>query len=197
MPATGSVPQDKQCSLVWTVKPTQADDLLALDPQNFLGKLQDVFGNRLGKFVGVSKRASFPLALIQAQRCNAHRAVLLGNASQMLHPIAGQGLNLALRDVANLANTIIATKKGSDPIIDVGQYSLLREYAYSRREDHQKLVTATDLLVRTFSNNYFPLVLGRNLGLSLLDHVSMFKTQLATAAMGFDGRVSFNHNEAH
>lgn len=206
MPATGSVQQDRQCSLVWTVKPTQAAELLALTEQDFLDSLQNVFGNRLGKLVGVSKRASFPLALIQAQTCSAHRAVLLGNASQMLHPIAGQGLNLALRDVASLVNLIIKGVRavdsevinGSDPfdLLDVGQYSLLRKYAVSRQQDHQMLVTATDTLVRTFSNNYFPLMIGRNLGLSLLDHLSMFKTQLATTAMGFNNRVMLNNKEA-
>lgn len=190
MPATGSVHQEKQCSLVWTVKPAQAEELLALNNQDFLNSIQNVFGNRLGKFVGTSERASFPLALIQAQRCIAHRAVLLGNASQMLHPIAGQGLNLALRDVANLVKVLKSDHA------DVGQYSLLREYATSRQQDHQMLITATDALVRTFSNSYFPLIIGRNLGLSLLDHLSMFKTQLATAAMGFNSRVAFNSKEA-
>lgn len=206
MPATGSVQQDRQCSLVWTVKPAQAAELLALTERDFLDSLQNVFGNRLGKLVGVSKRASFPLALIQAQTCSAHRAVLLGNASQMLHPIAGQGLNLALRDVASLVNLIIKGVRavdsevinGSDPFdfLDVGEYSLLRKYAVSRQQDHQMLVTATDTLVRTFSNNYFPLMIGRNLGLSLLDHLSMFKTQLATTAMGFNNRVMLNNKEA-
>lgn len=202
MPATGSVQQNKQCSLVWTVKPAQAEQLLALKQQEFLDSLQKVFGHRLGKFVGVSKRASFPLALIQAQRCHAHRAVLLGNASQMLHPIAGQGLNLALRDVANLANIItnqqLTEINGSDPadfLVDVGRYSLLRKYAASRQRDHKMMVTSTDALVRTFSNNYLPLIIGRNVGLSLLDHLSMFKTQLATTAMGFKSRVVFNNKE--
>lgn len=210
MPATGSVQQNKQCSLVWTVKPAQAEQLLALKQQEFLDDLQKVFGHRLGKFVGVSKRASFPLALIQAQRCHAHRAVLLGNASQMLHPIAGQGLNLALRDVVNLVNIVTSQQltkisgvraveiNGSDPadfLVDVGRYSLLREYAASRQRDHKMMVTSTDALVRTFSNNYLPLIIGRNVGLCLLDHLSMFKTQLATTAMGFKSRVVFNNKE--
>lgn len=199
MPAAGGIHQHKQCSLVWTVKPSQAEELLTLNDHDFLSSVQNSFGNRLGKFVGVSERSSFPLALIQAQRCTAHRAVMLGNASQMLHPIAGQGLNLALRDVASLGNLITRqcqpTISGSDPV-DVGKYALLREYAASRQQDHQMLVTATDTLVRTFSNNYFPLIIGRNLSLSLLDHLSMFKTQLATAAMGFKSRVVFNSKEA-
>ncbi|WJG10229.1 2-octaprenyl-6-methoxyphenyl hydroxylase [Aliiglaciecola sp. LCG003] len=168
------------CSLVWTLTQDEMPGILDLPDSEFIAALQEAFGYRLGEIIGVGPRSAFPLQLSHAQSHIHHRAALLGNASQTLHPIAGQGLNLALRDVQDLANRII-----ENPNNDIGSYSLLHDYQQSRRGDQKTLVGATDLLVRTFSNSYIPLVMGRNVALALLDNAPWLKQQFAMTAMGF------------
>lgn len=191
MPSSNSIHTEKQCSLVWTIDPSQQDELLALDDDVFLRRLQSAFGYRLGKFVGVSNRHCFPLALIKAEQSISHRTVLIGNASQMLHPIAGQGLNLALRDAIELSQILTGPQTSED----VGRYSVLQSYSDARKRDQKMLVTATDTLVRTFSNQYFPLVIARNLGLSILEQNSTLKGLLANAAMGFSSRTHLSNKD--
>ncbi|TPW09491.1 MAG: 2-octaprenyl-6-methoxyphenol hydroxylase, partial [Halothiobacillaceae bacterium] len=95
-----------RCSLVWTTRPDQVDTLLQCDEAQFLAHLQERFGFRLGRFQKVGARHAYPLALVQAREHVAHRVVLIGNAAHTLHPVAGQGFNLGIRDVAALAQTL-------------------------------------------------------------------------------------------
>ncbi|HKX59244.1 MAG TPA: 2-octaprenyl-6-methoxyphenyl hydroxylase, partial [Steroidobacteraceae bacterium] len=132
-------------AVVWTLAPDAARRALAIDDAMFLSELQAAFGFRLGRFTRVGRRQSYPLALTRAERLTAPRAVILGNAAQSLHPVAGQGFNLALRDVALLAE-LLADASGADP----GDPALLGRYAEERAPDRVAVIRFTDALVRGF-----------------------------------------------
>jgi 2-octaprenyl-6-methoxyphenol hydroxylase len=157
------LPSDAALALVWTTTPERAQWLCAMSDAEFLERLQHAFGGRLGAFTGVGARALFPLALKVAGRITAPRLIALGNAAQALHPVAGQGLNLGLRDAWELAAEI----KGCDPS-DIGGPALLRSYAARRRIDRGGGVAFTDALVRLFSNDIAVLRFARGLGLAAL-----------------------------
>lgn len=171
-------------SLVWTLSRSECDLVLGLTDQQFIARLQDEFGYRLGKIKAIGKRSAFPLIQSKALQHIHHRTALLGNACQTLHPIAGQGLNLGLRDVNELVRAIL-----SEGQIDIGQYQCLSRYQASRVLDQNRLITATDFLVHTFSNDYQPLVAGRNIALTLLDGHPRLKNILAHHAMGYHGTI--------
>ncbi|MFV8836367.1 2-octaprenyl-6-methoxyphenyl hydroxylase [Aquisalimonas sp.] len=174
------------CSLVWTVAPARAEALAALDDAAFLDALQDAFGHRLGRFLRVGRRAVYPLALSRSTRRVADRSVLIGNAARTLHPVAGQGFNLALRDVAELAERLHgAARRGEDP----GAPALLRGYADARASDHRRVTAMTDGLVRLFSNRLPGLRLARNLGLVGMELLPAARDGLVRQAMGRGSRV--------
>ena len=151
-------------ALVWSVRPATASGLLALADPEFLARLRDTFGGRLGEFVSVGPRAGFPLAL----RCNAvnpaARTLAIGNAAQTLHPVAGQGLNLGLRDAWELAQMLIET-----PGEEIGVGRFVARYARRRRLDRYAGIGVTDFLVRAFSGSLPPLAAARGAGLTVLD----------------------------
>lgn len=180
LPDNDSEQNRHRCSLVWTVAEHQRESMMALDEADFLDHFQAEFGYRLGKFKSVGERAWFPLVLTKANLHIHHRAALLGNACQTLHPIAGQGLNLALRDVKTLMD-LLNKNTNTDP----GDFVLLNAYQRVRKQDQSALIAATETLVSTFSNDYFPLVIGRNLALMALDNLPAAKRSLAFRAMGF------------
>ncbi|MCF6258423.1 MAG: 2-octaprenyl-6-methoxyphenyl hydroxylase [Gammaproteobacteria bacterium] len=177
---------DNRCSLVWTRTPEDAQRLLRLNDADFLTELQPCFGKRLGYFIKVGKRHSYPLQLIQAQEQVRRRLALIGNAAHTLHPIAGQGFNLGLRDVAALAQNIVDTFHAGD---DIGALSVLEVYAQWRERDHRQVIGFTNTLVHTFSNRFPPLVLARNLGLIATDTVPPLKHLLARHSMGIAGKL--------
>ncbi len=177
---------DNRCSLVWTHGPEQTEHLLALDDNGFLRELQDAFGWRLGQLLKVGQRANYPLRLIQAREQIRLRLALIGNAAHTLHPIAGQGFNLGLRDVAALAQVLVdACRNGCDP----GELAVLEDYARWRESDHRKVIGFTNALVHIFSNRFPPLSLARNLGLLATDVLPPLKHGLARNAMGISGRL--------
>ena len=167
------LPSGDRFALVWTVSPEAAQEILALDDTAFLARLHGHFGDRLGKFIETGKRAGFPLALKYATPVTACRAVLIGNAAQTLHPVAGQGFNLGLRDAWELAEEIIA------PPADIGMPVMLARYRDKRRTDSSVGRIFTDSLIKLFSND--DLVLGalRNTGLSALDCLPQAKRFVA------------------
>jgi 2-octaprenyl-6-methoxyphenol hydroxylase len=177
---------DNRCSLVWTRTPEDAQHLLRLNDEDFLAELQSCFGKRLGHFINVGKRHSYPLQLIQAQEQVRRRLALIGNAAHTLHPIAGQGFNLGLRDVAALAQNIVDAFHAGD---DIGALSVLEAYAQWRERDHRQVIGFTNTLVHTFSNGFPPLVLARNLGLIATDIVPPLKHLLARHSMGIAGKL--------
>ncbi|MFA3792936.1 2-octaprenyl-6-methoxyphenyl hydroxylase [Aliiglaciecola sp. SL4] len=185
-------PGSYRSSLVWTLSRSQCESVLALSDKDFIARLQDEFGYRLGKIKAVGNRSAFPLVQSRALQHIQHRTALLGNACQTLHPIAGQGLNLGLRDVYELVQ-IILSNQSSDKTSDIGSYSGLQCYQQNRKNDQARLIGATDLLVHTFSNRYPPLVIGRNLALGILDSHPRLKQILAHHAMGFHGTSGKSH----
>lgn len=174
--------EGSRSSLVWTLTPDQADEINALTDDEFKTKLEHAFGSWLGGIEKVGKRHIYPLSLVQAQEQIFHRMVLIGNASHTIHPIAGQGFNLGLRDVQSLAKALDKTlaEKG-----DIGAFNRLTEYAISRKTDHGHIINLTDSLVTLFSNEHFPLVAGRNMGLKVLNYVPVIKNTFVNKAMGY------------
>lgn len=176
----------KRCSLVWTVRRDDEERVLNLDAAEFLAELQQRFGYRLGELEKVGRRNAYPLKLVRAKQQVRPRLALIGNAAHTLHPIAGQGFNLGLRDVAVLADVLAeACAKGED----VGAGSVMQRYAEWRSWDHRKVIGFTDTLARLFSNPLAPLALARNLGLLAVDVVPPLKRILTRQTMGLAGRL--------
>ncbi|UDG81186.1 2-octaprenyl-6-methoxyphenol hydroxylase [Candidatus Hartigia pinicola] len=168
--------------LVWCYKQEQVDVIKSWDDEIFIYKLQEIFGWRLGKIIQTGTRCYYPLSLRIASNAISHRIVLVGDAAQTLHPIAGQGFNLAMRDVMQLAESIVlANQKG----LDVGAYSLLYAYQKARALDREKTIMITDYLVRLFSNRFLPLVVGRNLGLMIMEMLPLVRNVLAYQTLGW------------
>lgn len=150
-------------ALVWSTPPESAARLKQMDAGRFLAELQGRFGGRAGRFEEVSGRSDFPLRLRYATPVTTHRTALVGNAAQALHPVAGQGFNLGLRDAWELAEAIRSAPEQS------GSDAMLARYRARRRLDSAGGMAFTDSLVRLFSNSSPALSLARGLGLALLD----------------------------
>lgn len=178
--------EENCCALVWTRAPQDAERLLALDDETFLAELQACFGQRLGRLLKVGQRATYPLRLIRAQEQVRARLALIGNAAHTLHPIAGQGFNLGLRDIATLAQTIVDAQRHGK---DIGTLPVLEPYAHWRNRDHRQVIGFTNALVQGFSNRFPPLALARNLGLLATDLCPPLKHTLARHAMGIAGKL--------
>ncbi len=175
-----------RCSLVWTVRRGDEAALMALDDEAFLSRLQARFGRRLGVLRRVGRRQVYPLTLVRATGRPPPRLALIGNAAHTLHPIAGQGFNLGLRDVAALAEVLwTAQRRGEDP----GGRDVLTRYHQWRHRDQRRVIALTDGLVRLFSNELPPLVMMRNLGLTALQCLPPVKRLLARQFMGLAGRL--------
>jgi len=158
------LPFEERYALVWTATPEAAARITGLNDRSFLERLQTHFGDRAGRFLSVAVRARFPLALKYAANPVLPRSVLLGNAAQALHPIAGQGFNLGLRDAWELADLLLH-RDDRDP----GSAACLAAYRSARRLDRMAGIAVTDSLVRIFSNDFAPLRAARGAGLALLD----------------------------
>ena len=150
--------------LVWTVERAQERDMLQWDDAYFLAQLHDQFGDRVGEFLTIGKRACYPLRLKRAPETTLPHTVLLGNAAQTLHPVAGQGFNLGLRDACELAQKIIVSTPDA-----LGGESMLSAYRKQRQLDRIGGIRFTDFLVRSFSNSLPILTSGRAMSLSVLD----------------------------
>ena len=175
-----------QSSLVWTRSHEQAEDLLVCGEAEFLSELQDCFGYRLGALKLAAPRRAFSLSLIRAESMVAGRTVIIGNAVHQLHPVAGQGFNLGIRDVALLAELLIKQQQNH---ADLGEAERLNAYARQRQRDHDKTIGFTNNVVRIFSNDWLPVAAIRNAGLTLLDHLPGAKQLLAKHAMGLAERM--------
>lgn len=172
---------DGRAGFVWTVAEHEADRILALDDAAFLDELQAAFGYRLGALSRVGKRDSYPLHLSKAVRLTATRSVLIGNAAHGLHPVAAQGFNLGLRDVAALCDCIAE--------FDLDDDELLQHYAAWRKRDQGKLVGFTDGLVELFSSDRRSVRALRGLGMLGFDVVPGVRSLFAKHTMGLAGRL--------
>jgi len=176
---------DGRVVVVWTLAPGEAARVMALDDGAFLGELQECFGWRLGRLVALGPRHAYPLALTRSAAEHAARTAIIGNAAQGLHPIAGQGFNLGLRDAATLAEVLAAADAREDP----GAEPVLERYAAWRHTDRRALVAFTDGLVRLFASPFAPVRAARGLGLVLFDLSPTAKSALSRLSLGFAGRL--------
>lgn len=176
----------RRCSLVWTMAPEAAARVLAAPEDAFLDELQQAFGFRLGRIERVGRRQSYPLTLVRAGSQTAPRVALIGNAAHALHPVAGQGFNLGLRDVAALAEVLAAAVRDGD---DPGGASVLQAYEQWRCEDHERVITLTDSLVRLFTNPLGPVKAARGLALLGLDLLPAAKAGFVRQTTGLAGRL--------
>lgn len=177
---------ENHIAVVWTRTHEDAKNLLSCNEAHFIEQLQECFGYRLGELHLTAPRRSFPLSLIRAEQMVSGRCVIIGNAVHQLHPVAGQGFNLGLRDVVQLAEMLMRQYEQGK---DVGEKHFLEVYAESRQKDHDRVVGFTDNLVRIFSNDWLPVAAARNAGMTLLDHIPGAKAYLARYAMGMGGRM--------
>ncbi len=188
-------------SLVWTLEPACAEAMLQLNEAEFLAQLQQAFGYSAGLFTAAGQRQLYPLSLKYCAEVARHRILLCGNSLHNLHPIAGQGFNLALRDIAAIVQLVtelsqqfklqssewaarMPTASGPELAFDVGCYALWRRYQQARQADMQQVIQLTDGMVKLFSNQSRLLALGRNLGLSALMQCQGLKQRFAEQTMG-------------
>ena len=179
LPHTGD-----RCGLVWSVATKDAEEILALDDAAFLSRAEQRFGRQLGALVKVGRRTAYPLKLVRATEDVRERLVILGNAAHAIHPIGAQGFNLALRDVATLAEILADDDRG-----DPGETGLLHTYSAWRRQDQRGTIATSDGMTRLFANPS-PLAAGLRTG-GMIAHAIWpgLRRYLAIKAMGYRGRV--------
>lgn len=178
--------KDNRSSIVWTENAREAERIVALADNEFHDELERRFGLHLGELTVVGARRAFPLGLFTARAFIAERLALVGDAAHIIHPIAGQGLNMGLRDVAALAEAIAdAARLG----LDIGADDVLQRYQRWRRFDTAMMAVATDSLNRLFSNRSDVLRLVRDIGLGLVDRMPPLKRMFIREAAGFTGEV--------
>ncbi|WP_057830725.1 2-octaprenyl-6-methoxyphenyl hydroxylase [Colwellia sp. TT2012] len=180
--SSSSTDGESRCSLVWTMTPAQADEINSLNDDAFKVALERAFGSYLGAITHVGKRDTYPLVLLQAQQQSYHRMALVGNSAHTIHPIAGQGFNLGLRDVEVMAELVTKAVAAGQ---DIGRFSLLYSYQLNRAKDQREVIQLTDSLVTLFANDLPPLVLGRNIGLQALNFIAPLKNALVKKTMGY------------
>jgi 2-octaprenyl-6-methoxyphenol hydroxylase len=181
LPMTGG-----RYSVVWTCREDETAGILALSDADFIARLQARFGYRLGRLTRPAARRAYPLRLSLVRDPVRERAVLIGNAAHTLHPVAGQGFNLGLRDVAALAEVLSeAADRGDDP----GAVHVLADYEAWRGRDTQGVATITDGLARLFVNPWLPLRLARGAGMIGLDLLPGARRAVARRFMGATGRL--------
>ena len=178
--------QDGHCALVWTVRTEQADEIMALQDAEFLSRLQQRFGYRLGRFEKIGERHAYPLQLLRAKQSVHERLALIGNAVHTLHPIAGQGFNLGLRDVAALSEVVMDAFRAGN---DIGDAPVLQRYADWRSADQRRVAVFTDSMVRIFSQPFAPLAWARDAGMLALDLCPPAKRWFGRLTMGRAGRL--------
>ena len=176
------LPGEYRRSVVWPVKKgTEGEWLGEENDQHFLDALQETYGDRAGKFQKTGRRFSFPLSQVLAEKQAVGRVVLMGNAAHTIHPVAGQGFNLCMRDAYVLVRSLIEQLSKSE---DIGEPSMLLAYEQARLNDQQRVIKFCDSVVRGFSNQNPVLKLIRNTGLLAFDMIPGVKPLVANYAMG-------------
>jgi len=177
---------DDRSNIVWSDRRDRAAGIMALDDDAFLAELSARFGDWLGDIELIGPRFAFPLSLGHAETYIGNRLALLGDAGHAIHPIAGQGLNMGLRDVAALAEVLVDAQRLG---MDLGSVEVLRRYERWRRFDNVLLAAVTDGLTRLFSNDVPPVRVVRDLGLAAVNRIPPAKTFLMRHAMGIVGEL--------
>ncbi|TNE29527.1 MAG: hypothetical protein EP349_06355 [Alphaproteobacteria bacterium] len=175
----------KHCSsIVWTEHGGDAKRYLDMSKKDFDAALQARFGDQLGKVKHLGTPMVYPLSLMHAKRYTAPRLALIGEAAHAIHPIAGQGLNLSMRDIALLAEMVVDRRRVG---LDIGAETMLRTYQRLRKKDNLLMAAMTDGLNRLFSNNIPPVRFLRTRGMSVVNRLPPLKRFFAGQAMGFGG----------
>lgn len=174
---------DGRCTLVLTLTRELAESALLWSDEEFLAEVQRRFGYRLGRFLKVGRRSAYPLSLTRASKTSAGRCILIGNAAQGLHPVAGMGFNLGLRDVASLAELAAEHRD------DIGGASFCAAYDAWRDADRGGIIAFTDGLVRVFANPWGPVKRLRGLALLAFDVLPPAKSALSSLSTGAGGRI--------
>ncbi len=187
LPLSGIDDTPHRYGLVWTVPTNHCESILQLNGDEVAKKLQQHFGTRAGHFIRIGQRHAYPLGHTQIREHVRHRLAFIGNAAHTLHPVAGQGFNLGLRDVAALAQVIREALIAEQ---DPGDLGRLQAYAQWRRRDLIQTSLFTDSLVRVFSTDFLPLVVARNVGLIAMECFAPLRKRLTRHAMGYVGRAS-------
>lgn len=181
LPLPGVAGAEHRSALVWTLPPARAKQLQDCDDEEFLGALQDRFGYRLGRLRQVGERHTYPLALTESTEQVRHSVVVMGNAAHALHPVAGQGYNLAMRDVAELARVLDeAIRAGEAP----GSLSVLQRYRQRQHNDQSRTIAMSDLLPGLFMSTDPVLGLARDMALAGLDVMAPLKREFVRYAAG-------------
>ena len=170
-----------RCALVWTQPPERAAELMGATDENFLKALQEAFGYRMGMLEKVGERVAYPLALTTASEQVRRNIVVLGNAAHSLHPVAGQGFNLSLRDVAMLADVLGKAKSGGR---DFSSLETLEDYQQQQLADQQNTLMFSDNLPKLFAQPSSVVALGRNAGLVMMDLLPSLRSRFAKFGMG-------------
>lgn len=181
LPMVGTDETPHRSSVVWTEPSDRAAAIMGLDDAAFGAELTGRFGDTLGPLRLEGRRWSYPLELSNAERYAAPRLALVGDAAHAIHPVAGQGLNLGLRDVAALAEVVVEARRIG---LDIGGAEVLARYERWRRVDSLSMIAVTDGLVRLFSNDLPPVRLARDLGLAAVNRMAPLKRFFMRHAMG-------------
>jgi 2-octaprenyl-6-methoxyphenol hydroxylase len=177
---------DGRCQVVWTVPHQQAEELRDLPAAEFLQQLEHCTGGLLGKLELDSQRWLFPVKLMQSNQYTATRLALIGDAAHCCHPVAGQGLNLGIRDAAALAEILVAAHQAGE---DIGSNAVLQRYTNWRKPENWAILAFTDFLDRMFSTSILPIVIIRRFGLFLLDRIPVFKYLALRLMTGLAGKI--------
>ena len=175
---------DGSCSIVWSAEDGRADELLAMDDEQFSRELQLAFENTLGRVEKISQRAAFPLVRRHARHYVKARLALVGDAAHTIHPLAGQGVNLGVLDAASLAEVLTVARAEAK---DFADRKTLRKYERWRKADNSLMMYSMSGFKNLFSNEQPPLTLLRNVGLNLVDNLGPLKQKFMRHALGLEG----------
>jgi 2-octaprenyl-6-methoxyphenol hydroxylase len=186
LPMTDDAQGNHRSSLVWTEPTDRAAAIMALDEADFAAEMRQRFGTGYGACDVTGPRWSYPLSFMLATRYTGHRMALIGDAAHGIHPIAGQGLNLGLRDIAALTEAVVEAHRLG---LDIGRIDVLERYERWRGVDNVVLGAVTDGLTRLFSNDIAPLRIARDLGLGVVNRIGPLKKLFMRHAMGDVGQL--------
>jgi 2-octaprenyl-6-methoxyphenol hydroxylase len=177
---------DGRVQIVWTAPHQHAQELVSMPIEEFLDRLQLATGNILGKLKIDSQRFLFPVQLMQSDQYIKHRLALVGDAAHCCHPVAGQGMNLGIRDAAALAEILVAAHQQGE---DLGSAQVLQRYQNWRQPENWAILAFTDFLDRFFSTDLWPVVMTRRIGLRLLENIPVVKHLSLRLMTGLAGRI--------
>ena len=177
---------ERRYALAWTLPKAQASEMVTLPERVFLEELQDAFGDRVGFFSRCDRLKAYPLRRVEVETPVGDRLIALGNAAHIVHPVAGQGFNLGLRDVAHLAEEILYGLKNNK---DIGDFEVLAQYARLRHRQTKRVMRFTEGLLQVFTNDYPGLSSGRNFALNMLEILPPAKRILLKRTTGLSGSL--------